>query len=238
MKNKSLTRSIVSQKASFSAYRQDLRKDFRYSCAYCTTAENELHAKRFEIEHYLPQKHFEKLKNIFTNLLWACEECNKNKDDYYSGLYPGTKGKLIFRPDRFDFEEHFEVQEDLILGKTPNIGKFTEKFLVLNSKRLKTLRAIRRESKKLPLKIKFGIYSLEKLLKNPKKGMDKGLIFKQLNNLMVIGSTFDSAMDEIAKTTCAAYEQNQNSEKKEELADKNAYLKSEGITTKKIARSK
>lgn len=220
-----IQRSSPSAQSHYSAFKQDLRKDFRYSCAYCTCAENELHAKSFEIEHYLPQKHFPGLANYFLNLLWSCEVCNKNKSDYYPGKNPQKKMRHFFRPDRYFFEDHFEVQGDLISGKTENIGVFTEKVLCLNSKRLKTLRTIRRGHDELKDKMKFGIHSLVKMLKTSK--IDKGIIFRQLENLKQIHSTFDAAMNELACKLCSAYEQDEDPDSTTQKAERKRVLTEE-----------
>ncbi|MDD3001694.1 MAG: HNH endonuclease domain-containing protein [Candidatus Riflebacteria bacterium] len=220
MQNSSITRSRPISKKKYTDYKQDLRKDFLFSCAYCSTAERDLHAKRFEIDHFLPQKFFPILSNQYLNLVWSCEECNNLKSDYYPGKI--KKGYVFFRPDRYNFEDHFEITGNTIIGKTEKIGNFTIKMLNLNSKRLKTLRDIKNFQTDLDHKLEFGIFSLAKKLRNP-DGLDKGYIFNFLQRLKELKNNYELAIKELAYDECSAYELDEDPEKLESAKERREY---------------
>jgi len=64
-------------RASYEDHREDLRSDFVFSCAYCSTTEIEARGFGFEIDHYQPQLHGG--KDDYVNLYWSCRNCNKKK---------------------------------------------------------------------------------------------------------------------------------------------------------------
>ena len=76
-------RSEVKSKKNYNDYKELLRFDFWYSCAYCTLTEAEGGGIGFEIDHYYPQKKKSELSAEYRNLFWSCEICNRYKSDYY-----------------------------------------------------------------------------------------------------------------------------------------------------------
>lgn len=86
-----------------------LRHDFNHRCAYCGISEKMLSPNpaaaemHFEKDHFLPQSGGYKNVHIYSNLFYACEKCNKIKDnillplnpcedDIYSGKNPVIQG--------------------------------------------------------------------------------------------------------------------------------------------------
>src|SRR2546429_8505983 len=80
-----VTRSSPGLKTPSTAYRQDLRTDFCFSCAYCTISEEEAHGISFEIDHYQPQQHGG--THAYDNLLYACDTCN---NQWKRGIWPNA----------------------------------------------------------------------------------------------------------------------------------------------------
>jgi HNH endonuclease len=74
-----VVRSVVEPVEHYDEYRQVLRFDFFYSCAYCTMTESEARGIRFTIDHYEPQSARRDLVNEYSNLLYACDTCNIRK---------------------------------------------------------------------------------------------------------------------------------------------------------------
>src|SRR4051812_645405 len=74
-------RSQVAPDLPYGAYRQVIRYDFFYTCAYCTMSEAEAQAIRFCIDHYEPRSARPDLERNYTNLMYACDECNMRKGD-------------------------------------------------------------------------------------------------------------------------------------------------------------
>lgn len=58
-----VVRSAVPVGRPYNEYKRYLRRDFFYSCAYCTIAETEAQAIRFTIDHYEPRNAQPQLEN-------------------------------------------------------------------------------------------------------------------------------------------------------------------------------
>jgi hypothetical protein len=70
-----VTRSAVPTDMKYPGYRQHLRCDFFFSCAYCTMTEAEAQAIRMTIDHYEPRGARPDLENDYANLMYACDTC-------------------------------------------------------------------------------------------------------------------------------------------------------------------
>jgi hypothetical protein len=138
-------RSPVPQKKDYSQYREELRHDFCYACAYCTMAEAESLGFGFEIDHYLPWQKRLDLKHTYSNLEWSCQPCNRNKSDYMPGAPQSERGFFVLRPDEHDPRLHLQLRPDdpeQLIAQT-NTGEFNIKLLNLNGAVLRRLRSIR-----------------------------------------------------------------------------------------------
>jgi len=132
-------------RASYEDHREDLRSDFVFSCAYCSTTEIEARGFGFEIDHYQPQLHGG--KDDYVNLYWSCRNCNRKKDSYWPAAAGAAAGKTIIRVDHQDPADHFDVaggDPDSLSAKT-SVGECTATLLDLNSQRMRRLRSIRRQ---------------------------------------------------------------------------------------------
>src|SRR5665213_225251 len=74
-------RSIVPPDRPYQEYKEVLREDFLWQCAYCTISEYEAQAIRMTIDHYEPRKARPDLENNYNNLMYACSDCNSYKGD-------------------------------------------------------------------------------------------------------------------------------------------------------------
>jgi len=126
----------------YGEYRRYLRHDFFYSCAYCTMAESEATAIRFEIDHYEPQTARPDLILEYTNLMYSCDECNSRKGDLCPPPDARTAGFRVFRPDHDAFGDHFE-KSGLRLNSKSNTGYYSIEALDLNRALLRRLRELR-----------------------------------------------------------------------------------------------
>jgi 5-methylcytosine-specific restriction endonuclease McrA len=154
-----VVRSAVEPRKRYTEYRQELRKDFFYSCAYCTMTEFEAQSIRMTIDHYEPRKAREDLENDYRNLMYACSPCNERKGDRCPPAEARENGHRFFRADEEPRAAHFDIQGKEIKHLT-NVGEFTIKVLDLNSERLQLIRDVRnRMSKCLPL-VAEGILAL------------------------------------------------------------------------------
>jgi uncharacterized protein (TIGR02646 family) len=80
-----VVRRSAPQRASYSEYREDLRIDFWFACAYCTICESEAAGIAFAIDHYEPQAARPDLSADYANLMWSCQQCNRYKSDVNPG---------------------------------------------------------------------------------------------------------------------------------------------------------
>lgn len=145
-------------------YREELREDHWYSCAYCTITEIEAMAVGFQIDHYIPTSHpaGQKLKNDYNNLMWSCAICNRRKGEIHPGPQAQAAGMRLFRPDVDAMPTHFELEGLRVKPLTP-VGVYTERVLHLNRKQLRDLRSLRTELHEANQQVLEGIRSLSRV---------------------------------------------------------------------------
>ena len=124
-----VVRSDVPPGLPHTQYKRYLRHDFYYSCAYCTMTEGEAQAIRMLIDHYQPIS--AEGADIYSNLMYCCEECNLRKGDLWPPLEAQDQGKRFFRIDAEPRSEHFDLDGTELKGTT-EVGKFTVDFVDLN----------------------------------------------------------------------------------------------------------
>jgi hypothetical protein len=155
-------RSSVPTRSSPSDYREELRWDFWYSCAYCTITEIETSGvSRFEVEHYNPAVSGETNINEYENLNYSCSTCNGHKGKFPVG-YSLPSDCYILSPDRHDIQEHLEIDgndHSFLHGRT-RTGEFNEKFLYLNRLHLREIREIRQELSEAREYLAHGVRAL------------------------------------------------------------------------------
>lgn len=101
-------------------------------------------AIRFTIDHYEPQSIRPELTNEYTNLMYACDECNIRKGDRCPPPDARRDGKRFFRPDEDVHSEHFSTS-GVRLEASTTVAQFTILTLDLNRLSLRRLREIRRQ---------------------------------------------------------------------------------------------
>ena len=140
-----VTRSQVPPGLKYEEYREYLRPDFFFSCAYCTMCESEAQAIRFTVDHYEPQRYRGDLANDYNNLMYCCDTCNTRKG--YRMPSPGERaqGYRFFRPDQDKYGDHFERSGQRITHRS-NTGYYTKEALDLNRQGLRRLRELRQRA--------------------------------------------------------------------------------------------
>lgn len=84
----------------------------------------------FQIEHIIPRKHHG--TSDADNLALACFACNNHKGANLTGIDPNTgETTRLYHPRKDKWEEHFEWNEDRLIGRTP-IGRTTIDVLAIN----------------------------------------------------------------------------------------------------------
>ncbi|CAN7268828.1 HNH endonuclease [Caballeronia sp. LjRoot31] len=152
----------VPAQTEYGKYRRYLRYDFYYSCAYCRMTEAEAEAVRFTIDHYEPVSARPDLEVTYSNLMYACDECNSRKGDRYPPPDARSDGYRFFRPDTDLFEDHFSAEE-MTLSSKSNTGEYTILTLSLNRKFLRRLRELRLRLNACDKYVSEGITALRSL---------------------------------------------------------------------------
>ncbi|MGO9049119.1 MAG: HNH endonuclease [Xanthobacteraceae bacterium] len=154
-----VTRSSVPSGLKYPEYRQFLRRDFFYSCAYCTICEAEATTIAFTIDHYEPQTARADLTNEYSNLMYACITCNRYKSDITPSPSALAAGIRYFRPDWDLRGDHFELS-GLRLNPKSQIGDFSIEAIELNRLKLRKLRDLRRRLTACDVMVADGVRAL------------------------------------------------------------------------------
>lgn len=107
-------------------YMEILRNDFGRICGYCGKSES-VTKNSFEIDHFIPQRLAPEKTNDYTNLVYACYECNRKK----SGKWPSEDksvqfidGKGFVDPASDEYDDNLaRDDEGNIIGLT-DAGKY------------------------------------------------------------------------------------------------------------------
>jgi hypothetical protein len=75
-----------------------LRAEFGFQCVYCRLPDGIKGQDNFGIDHYRPRSLLPQLKNIYSNLFYACNACNRRKKDYWPSIAEMTAGRFIPNP--------------------------------------------------------------------------------------------------------------------------------------------
>ncbi|QDZ02111.1 HNH endonuclease [Nitratireductor mangrovi] len=192
-KGADVVRSQAPTGMKYQDYKPLLRRDFFFSCAYCTMSESEATAIRFTIDHYESQKHRPDLINEYENLLYCCDECNTRKGARLLSEKIKNLGYRIFRPDWDQRERHFSVSELRVEGKTA-IGEFTIDAVALNRSSLRRLRDLRRRLTECEEYVAGGVHSLRKF---PMDGLPKEIKARAFRAVKDASSAVQGAAEEI-----------------------------------------
>jgi hypothetical protein len=124
----------------YRAYREFLRRDFRFRCAYCLIPERYfLEGEGGEIDHFRPlhppketDKDFSHLRNVYSNLYWTCGACNNSKGNKWPTDEEYADGLRFLDPCVEDHEEHWRILPDGKAVSLTTIGEYTVEQLNLN----------------------------------------------------------------------------------------------------------
>lgn len=155
-----VTRADVQLGKPYAEYREILRYDFWYSCAYCSISEAEAQGITFEIDHYCPQSLALDGTHHYHNLMWSCDTCNRHKGNVWETEERQLQGYRFIRPDLDDPNDHYELDGGLTLKPITIPGKYTVEMLYLDRKALREIRAIRQRLGEAQSTILAGIQSL------------------------------------------------------------------------------
>lgn len=152
-------RSAVPANLPYGDCRPYLRRDFLYSCAYCTICEFEATTVAFTIDHYEPQNSRPDLTDEYSNLMYSCITCNLYKSDLSPTPSARAAGVRYFRPDTDFRSDHFELS-GVRLNPKSAIGTFSIEAIELNRLKLRKLRDLRRRLTKCDEMVSDGVRAL------------------------------------------------------------------------------
>lgn len=137
-----VTRSNVTPGKAYDTYREHLRSDFAWSCAYCSRGETEVQATSFEIDHYQPRAAGG--TDVYSNLYWVCARCNSYKRDFVPKEPPSSE--RLVRLDHEHPNTHIQATIDSqeVRGIT-DVGCLHINLLYLNAEHHRRVRRVRRQ---------------------------------------------------------------------------------------------
>ena len=133
------TRSVPKRHyRDYTRYRDLLRRDFQYRCAYCLIPEfHNGGAANFAIDHYRPVRGAyarPDLASDYTNLYWCCSECNQNKADYWPSPQQEASGFRWIDPCEpwGNHDLHWHITADGEIQWLTPAGEYTIRMLMLH----------------------------------------------------------------------------------------------------------
>jgi len=98
-------------------------------CEYCRLSQTD-NFFTFHVDHSISEKHSGATKS--DNLCLSCPSCNIAKGSDIAGADPKTgQAVFLYHPRTQIWQEHFELNEGEIIGKTPE-GRLTVQLLQFN----------------------------------------------------------------------------------------------------------
>jgi len=111
--------------------RRQVRERAHNLCEYCHLHQDDSPLAALHVEHIIPKVHGG--TDDVDNLALACIDCNLHKGTNLTGIDPQTSQLTeLFHPRLQQWDEHFELQEVYLVGKTA-IGRTTIRVLDMNS---------------------------------------------------------------------------------------------------------
>ena len=158
-------RSNFKPSKPYNEYRDILRSDFGRICGYC--GKSELVTKNsFEIDHFIPKRLAPEKVNDYTNLVYACYECNRKK----SGKWPSEDknvqfldGKGFVDPASDEYDKNLVRDDDGNIVGVTDAGKYmVEIGFEFDKRPIKEIyKAMQLIEKRHQLEEKFKTLSLE-----------------------------------------------------------------------------
>ena len=111
------------------ATRQLVRQRAGRRCEYCRVPE-EAYRLSFHVEHIVAKVH--QPNDDPSNLAWACPRCNAHKGPNLATIdLQSDEHVTLFDPRKHRWDDHFAMQDGVIMGRTP-IGRGTVELLKMN----------------------------------------------------------------------------------------------------------
>jgi len=225
-------RSTVTPGLEYEEYRENLREDFTYSCAYCTTTEYEAQTISMTIDHYEPKNACPKLINDYGNLMYCCRNCNTLKGDLCPPEVARKVGHRFFRPDLDYRHEHFAVDSqhsERLIFKTVT-GQYSIDFLELNRPDLTRLRSLRERLYNCHEFVVHGILGIKHFSIDRLPQALKGRAFTRIKEWERMAVSFGDKVDDVLRGIAYSANADRDTQKEARAEERAAKLKNlEGI---------
>lgn len=127
----------------YQAFRENVRRGFRRTCAYCLLEEIwAAGLENFEIDHFRPKSLFPQFGSSYYNLYWSCHVCNRLKRNFWPPPELIEQGYTFVDLCESTFEEHFTVLNSGEWQAKTNAAEYTIDRLRLNRPHLVALRLL------------------------------------------------------------------------------------------------
>ncbi|MBS1835653.1 MAG: HNH endonuclease [Acidobacteria bacterium] len=128
---------------NYQSFRENVRRDFRRTCAYCLLEEIwAAGLENFEIDHFRPRSLFPEYETSYYNLYWSCHVCNRLKRDYWPSPDLIERGYTFVDLCETAFDEHFALVETGEWHAKTKAAEYTIDLLRLNRPHLVALRLL------------------------------------------------------------------------------------------------
>jgi hypothetical protein len=116
----------------YKKYKPYLKREFFDVCIYCRTPDKLKGSDNYGVEHYKPKKQFPYLKTDYTNLLYACNTCNRRKRDTWPSASEIAMGRFILNPCLHRMSEHLRLMPNGEIDVRTSAGEVLVDLLILN----------------------------------------------------------------------------------------------------------
>jgi len=125
--------------SNYRLYKPYLRTEFYCTCVYCRMPDGPKGSSAFGVDHYCPQNQDTTLATTYSNLFYACNDCNAYKGKYWPSAEELEKGIFIPNPCSHVMFQHVQNIDCTFKAKT-KAGKHLVDLLNLNNDRLVSYR--------------------------------------------------------------------------------------------------
>jgi 5-methylcytosine-specific restriction endonuclease McrA len=224
-----VARSSVIPGKQYADYKEFLREDFWYSCAYCSISEVEAKGLGFEIDHYLPQKNHKNKVNEYENLYWSCHHCNNLKGDFEITASMDQEYYII-RADKELHSDHLGINGEELESKSKT-GEFNICFFDLNSLSLQRVRQLRRRFNDVAEYISSGIRFLNEFNIDQISPDDRGRFITVREKLLSKNRESAEIFKTLLKELCHSLQIDPDPSRPKRLRARRKYMKEIGAIT-------
>ncbi len=125
---------------TYDGFRPYVRREFFRRCVYCCMPDGLRGSSYFAVEHYLPKVPFDNLALTYSNLYYACQNCNCRKGQFWPKDADLAAGRFIANPCDHVMTEHVKFDRDRVVARS-KAGEFMLERLALNLKEIVEHRA-------------------------------------------------------------------------------------------------